>query len=372
MADADLPIVWWWLQRNRASTVVQLTNARRMTLLRLLLCIHQYRQLLFMSHIPASVPQPRPTIGSRLNLSTLTANDCLTRFRFTLGEIQRIRRALHLPPQWMSHGLLLQTDLALALLLRRLVWPVRLVDIAVEFGIDHTYCSRIVNDLACHLAEVYQQHFTFWPGVTTARMVLCANAITNAFPAVVDVWGFIDGTTRPIARPIRDQRDHYSGHKRRHQQNYQGVFTPDGLLVSCNGPYFGSRNDINMLDDSKLEQILPSVADRPGRRLMLFGDLIYLHRDYVLTGYRAPMDAEQQQYNTYMASIRVHIERGFGKVTQLFSGTDLKRVQRVLLSPTSAYYQCAVLFTNIHTCMHGQESYVHFGLAPPTMEQYLA
>jgi hypothetical protein len=348
-------------------------NARRMTLLRIVLCLNQYRQLLTLPQWPMSVPRPRPTIGALLDLSTLTVDDCLTRFRFTLREIQRIRRAMRLPLLWTSHGLMVQTDLALALLLRRLVWPARLVDIAVEFGIDHTYCSRIINDLACHLAEVYEQHFVLWPGLTTTRMVQSASAITSEFPAVVDVWGFIDGTTRGIARPIRDQRDHYSGFKRRHQQNYQGVFTADGLLVSCCGPYLGSRNDLNMLDDSNLEQNLSGLADLPnGRRLMLFGDLIYQRRTYVLTGYRAAMSADEQLYNTYMASIRVHIERGFGKVTQQFSGTDLKRVQRALLSPTSAYYHCCVLFTNVHTCMRGHDSYVHFGLAPPTVEEYLA
>lgn len=31
-----------------------------------------------------------------------------------------------------------------------------------------------------------------------------------------DCWGFVDGTPRPIARPIRNQRIMFSGHKRIH------------------------------------------------------------------------------------------------------------------------------------------------------------
>ena len=34
-------------------------------------------------------------------------------------------------------------------------------------------------------------------------------------------WGFIDGTIRPIARPTRNQRIMYSGHKRTHCLKFQ-------------------------------------------------------------------------------------------------------------------------------------------------------
>ena len=34
-------------------------------------------------------------------------------------------------------------------------------------------------------------------------------------------WGFIDGTARPIARPKRNQKVMYSGHKRVHCLKFQ-------------------------------------------------------------------------------------------------------------------------------------------------------
>lgn len=34
-------------------------------------------------------------------------------------------------------------------------------------------------------------------------------------------WGFIDGTPRPIARPVRNQRIMFSGHKRTHCLKFQ-------------------------------------------------------------------------------------------------------------------------------------------------------
>ena len=36
-------------------------------------------------------------------------------------------------------------------------------------------------------------------------------------------WGFIDGTVRQIARPVRNQRIMYSGHKRVHCIKFQVV-----------------------------------------------------------------------------------------------------------------------------------------------------
>ena len=41
-----------------------------------------------------------------------------------------------------------------------------------------------------------------------------STAIYNRGAPLDQVWGFIDGTTRPCSRPKRDQRQIYNGHKR--------------------------------------------------------------------------------------------------------------------------------------------------------------
>src|SRR4051794_28192081 len=54
-----------------------------------------------------------------------------------------------------------------------------------------------------------------------------------------NVWGFIDGTVRPIARPTRHQRQVYNGHKRVHAIKFQsaverpGLFQARGHLSKC-------------------------------------------------------------------------------------------------------------------------------------------
>ena len=186
------------------------------------------------------------------------------------------------------------------------------------------------------------------------------------------MWGFIDGTSRRIARPIYDEGHHFSGYKRGHLQHYQGVVTPDGLLVSCAGPWLGSKNDLNMLHESEIEAAIQPLVQHQGRTLMLYGDLIYKGQELIMCGYTAPSNAQEKAYNKFMSSLRVHVEKAFGKVTQLFAGTDLKRTQRTGLSATASQYLCCVLFTNIHSCMHPDDIGVPWNIDPPTVEEYLA
>lgn len=61
--------------------------------------------------------------------------------------------------------------------------------------------------------------------------------------ALNNCWGFIDGTARPICRPIVEQEEHYSGHKRQHCLKFQSVICPDGIIASLKGPYPGRRHD---------------------------------------------------------------------------------------------------------------------------------
>ena len=92
------------------------------------------------------------------------------------------------------------------------------------------------------------------------------------------IWGFIDGTARPIARPTRGQRLWYSGHKRRHMQKFQAIVVLYGLIVHLYGPVEGQRHDSSILRMSglmeQLEQI-PLDGANPGDVFVLYGDSGY-------------------------------------------------------------------------------------------------
>ena len=63
-----------------------------------------------------------------------------------------------------------------------------------------------------------------------------ADAISNKGAALENCFGFIDGTVRPISRPVANQRIVYNGHKRVHALKFQSVALPNGLIGHLYGP----------------------------------------------------------------------------------------------------------------------------------------
>ena len=57
------------------------------------------------------------------------------------------------------------------------------------------------------------------------------------------VWALLDGTFRDLCRPCKDgyeglaQRVQYSGAKKTHGNNHQGLETPDGMIIEMHGPF---------------------------------------------------------------------------------------------------------------------------------------
>ena len=66
-----------------------------------------------------------------------------------------------------------------------------------------------------------------------------ADAIHNKGDALENCWGFIDGTVRPICRPIDNQRMVYNGQKRAHATKVQSILTPIGLITNLFGQVEG-------------------------------------------------------------------------------------------------------------------------------------
>ena len=75
-------------------------------------------------------------------------------------------------------------------------------------------------------------------------------AIYRKGSALNNVWGFIDGTTTQCARPRRDQRLVFNGHKRYHCLKYQNITTPNGIIANLFDPLEGRRHDSFVLGHS--------------------------------------------------------------------------------------------------------------------------
>ena len=221
----------------------------------------------------------------------LDEETCLRRFRFTSPEIRRLYDALHVFPNYTAPCRTSWTGMeGLLVLLRRLTWPSRLGDLCEEFGRSTAVLSTIFNHMLSWLCETWGDVITNpfeKPFFTQERVASYRATIEREAGVDLDLWGFIDGTCRRICRPDNDQREFYTGHKRCHAVKYQGVATPDGLIICLHGPYEGKRHDAGVFARSGLCTQLEQHMNMPGGgAYALYGDAAYPLSVYLQKGYR--------------------------------------------------------------------------------------
>ena len=337
-------------------------------------------QLNPMSIIPLPVlieldnpPRLRPTLPPRVNISDFSEDDALLRCRFTKYEMGKIVEAMGLPGIIKTENRLKFCAVdGLFILLRRLSYPATLDLLATEFGRDPTSVSRIFNHMLDLVYSQYAGTLHLWKGLTRSRVRKYTRSITEYDSAVINVWSFIDGTHRDIARPSdsEEQIATFNGKDRTNQLRYQLIVAPDGLFVSTCGPYVGTRHDVRMLQDSKIQELLSPIVVQNVTN-MIYGDAAYRGEPLVMHPF---IDAQrgtwQRQYNKLMSRMRVRIENQFAKTYNLFAFTSLKKNQRVGNMPVALFFFVGILFVNIHTCMHGCN--MPFRMDCPSVEEYLS
>ena len=201
-------------------------------------------------------------------------------------DIPVLCQALRIPDHLSSGHRLHWSGLeGMCILLCRLCYPGRMFDLEDMFCRGESALTVIVNHMLSFLHDRWSRYLSditehVGPGrwLTRQRLEEDAQAVHAKGP-LSNVWGFIDGTAQPIARPKRSQRLWYSGHKRQHVQKFQGVTTPFGILVHLFGPVEGSRHDAAMLRMSgllpDLQHHLPAGGANPHDVYALYGDSAY-------------------------------------------------------------------------------------------------
>jgi DDE superfamily endonuclease len=131
--------------------------------------------------------------------------------------------------------------------------------------------------------------------------------------AVINVWGFIDGTLKKIFRPLYFRKAAYSRHKRCHGIKFQNATTPDGYPAHLFGPIAGCPHDSYMLVCSKLlPQLQTLMPQGQGTIYSLFGDPAYPMSAYLYGGVTQPAPGSiEAAWNTKMASARIAVEWTF-------------------------------------------------------------
>ena len=302
-------------------------------------------------------------------------------FRFEKADIVHLMDALRFPPDeyWVTPSRARFTrEEAMLLYLRRMSHPSQLLHIAREgFSAQTGALSELYHMVGewifkNHTQRLLQGGLTKWVG----RIPAYARAVEKYTKILgFDVFGFIDGTSRAIARPGYFQREFYSGHKRNHCLQFLSVTTPDGMILFTHGPDEGRHQDNWGLHKSGLAtHLLPRVAELLGMIYRVYGDPIFARSDYVQKGFpsRVEADATEYVFNKLMNSARVSIEHVFGKVTQLWTFLDFKRTHKLHGTRPAQAYLNAQFLTNVHSCLYGNQVSQQFGIDPPTLAEYLA
>lgn len=296
---------------------------------------------------------------------------------------------------YCDNGIYKPDGVAFCILLARLSWPNRLSDLYLEFGWKPERVSRIMNTLLRYIFDLWKDLLSFDPErLTPTRLAMYTVAIREKNAPLESCWGFVDGTVRPIARPVYGQEAVYNGWKRIHCLKYQAIIAPDGIIAHLYGPAEGRIHDSTVWHESKIGEILDAYAYAPdGTPLQVYGYPAYGINEHLISPFGgALLTEDQREWNKSMSKVRIVVEWCFKQVLQLFTALDFTRTQRILVSPIGLQYFVAVLPHNAHVCLHNPQIPQYFAqnnhlnlpfpldesqaenlpqlLKPPSLEEY--
>lgn len=186
---------------------------------------------------------------------------------------------------------------ALCMLLARLAWPNRLVDMHLKFGWKPERVSRIVNTLLKFIYETWQHFLTFDLHRLTPEWLAAFTVLVHNREAPLSTcFGFIDSTLQEVACPIYGQEAIYNGWKRMHCLKYQVIVTPDGIIAHLFGPVEGLQHDAAVLTESRILDILDiHVYASDGTPLQIYGDPAYGISEHLITPFQGAAIAGNEQ-----------------------------------------------------------------------------
>ena len=306
----------------------------------------------------------------RFSLSNLTDTQFVNMYRFEKEHIKPMVKALRLQETYIHHSNAIKwsAEEGLCLLLRRLAYPSRLIDLVPLFGRHKTELSLIINGMAHEIYHLHRHRLDTVQHPWT-NLPQYAEMIHEKGACMDNIWGFLDGTQMRICRPIDGQESVYNGHKRQHSLKFQSVMLPNGLIGHFYGPFEGRRHDSAMYFASGLDQLAQEIYDEYG--LSIYADSAYAFRRYLITPFKgAAISKLEHKFNKNMAAVRGSVEWGFGKIGNNFAFLNFHKNIKVYLQPVAKLMYAAVILTNAHTCLYSSQTSKYFGLEPPSLEQY--
>ena len=305
------------------------------------------------------------------NINAYAEYEFKQKFRFHRSDIRRLRIALGIPDVVRtSVGCVYSGDTLLCLVLRRLSFPCRYIDLCESFGGSITSLSTAFNETIMFLRHRFRTILTLSRRrVSPARARLYCEAVHAAGGLLTSCFAFIDGTFRPACRPKYFQVVMFSGHKRQHGLKYLSLVSPDGIIQHLYGPIEARSHDAKLYDDSILSDLIKAVTPQS----CIYGDDGFPMRNQLIVPYaRKPnMPACETNFNHSMAIVRQCVEWSYRDVASIFRFIQHKENLKVFRQPIGTYYWVSVLLANCRTCLYGGISSNFFECEPLSLEDYL-
>ena len=167
----------------------------------------------------------------RFSLEEMNEDECISEFCFKKQDIPRMAKVFKIPEKIVCiNGTVASQTEGLCVFSKRFSYPCRLSDMIPRFGRSKYELCLISNQIMHQVADSFQHLLVTFEQQWLQREQLegYANAVFRQSHALDNCWGFIDGTVRPICRPVENQKTVYNGHKRVHTLKYQAVLLPMG------------------------------------------------------------------------------------------------------------------------------------------------
>ena len=313
----------------------------------------------------------------RFDIDAWDESECWTELRFGRQDLDVLREKLQIPDEIVcSQRSVCEGMEGMCILLKRLAYPCRYTDMVPRFGRNPTELCLIFNEMLDLIYTTHSHRLKNWdrnPFLQPYQLHRYAGAIHLQGSPLENCFGFVDGTVRSIARPTKNQRVMYNGHKRVHAIKVQSVVTPNGLVANLSGPFEGKRHDSTILQESGLLTDLRRVAFYNAEPLCLYGDPAYPLGQHLQGPFRGNnLTPQMELYNKSMSEVRVAVELLFGNITNYFKFIDFKRQMKINLSPVGKMYFVCALLENAQTCLYGNQVSQMFGIEPPTLNDYFS
>jgi hypothetical protein len=181
--------------------------------------------------------------------------ECNIELRFAKSDLLTLLDALDFPDKFVCSQRTICSGLeGLCILLKRLAFPCRYTDMVSRFGRNPTELCLIFNHVLDFVYDNHHHRLGTWnqPFLSPQMLERYAQAVHDRGAPLQNCFGFVDGTLCRIARPKRNQRVVFNGHKRVHAIKFQSLVLPNGLIANLNGPYEGRRHDSTMFSFSAM------------------------------------------------------------------------------------------------------------------------